>query len=1120
MHYCPEIAVLQSALLLTNKKILVKGKAKTSKNDVRQCVSILYGAIQEICRGLEEDRDPQEEEAWSSQLFSILLYKVIVTQYRDAIPGEDEETKPGKLVDKMEALCSILPPVNHTLFMEMVKRCRWFQLYFDSLIWIQEQVARSLLHDTVSHICDDEIDSNDIVWGKLITDYFVGALITFPRTACIHKYKDEIKRSDSLKVDPVNMSTQSKGSNEMKMSSANGEICIEERSYVTSNPESYVNGVLTLTEIGHALKQIMMMDTQKVRNSEKEPGQKFTELDKQKIFSELCQLLLLSICFGSRSPTKFNQISDWMKSNVFGIDMKDGGQVQSLPSQAMGKYSCAAIQGREIGLNAALKDAPDSEFPWKCWVDKIRDILSSETFQNQVTGAEKNQLSQSTLSFCNFVPLVARGVNSGKTRTTFVSLGCCPTTFLRMIVQVLKDMAECSFGQNVIPATDECLAFTKDLDFIVGNLSEVLNVSNPDVDREVGFAKDWSLSAILWRIDNRQAGYTDGLLRLMTTFDADLWSNYSLLQTVRNNMAILLTPDVVVKFYELVARIADAMYPESLMQLKQLVLTGFSDLPLAVQDDHIAIVYSTYQHWPHHHGSQLDGIITATLNKLTMESTENEKVMTELCQLALQDVEAVIKGIVGRASSSAQQAEIGVKVLGRMSSVAAGRTEGCNLCGQLHQFLLSNQLSAKERRVILYFIQMTAMPQKSSDCEDIMRTTSLLNATEFIQTTTLSSLNVLSLSNQGHPMNALFALEIIIGIFEAMKHHEALLTNLVKSLATDSAPWLLCVAELWQYCVILWESDEDVGVRLKLKENLVQFHDLLKSVSASCELCTYGPETVWLHDHLEQMDWSVQLHMAEIISPTAYRQECELEDFCLALINNSGDSIYLNLLRAAAASEVMMQTVLHIVTQSDTSLSLVYEEMVVTLAQVLPHCVFEEWKRVIRLIQGLLDGRQLIIQNRIKDGWEKLDGKSEAVRQPLNLSRVLHNVITVLQFTTMATNMAALLHCTKCYVTVLKECVLVSKIALAASDHLFLLTKVFGHVCHATYWMPLETRDPLDVLLLDIVCSLELVNQELDMNVEGTTFTDSLKCIAQCSLSIQNPDTKCMIEKKITELLG
>ncbi|XP_069120227.1 uncharacterized protein [Argopecten irradians] len=1106
MNYCQEIAVLQSALLLTNKQIKVK--KKKSKSDIRPCVAVLYGAVEEICLGLEKDRELEEQETWGQQLFSILLYKVISTHYNDMVPGDDVGIKPGNHVDKMEALCAVLPPVNNKVFLEVIKRCGWYQLFFNSLILVQERVASSLLCDIVSHICEDEIDNNDLTWGKLIINYFVGNLITTTKTTGRPSNKDEANQSGSLKTKPIDISSQAASS---QSTSANGQESSNDNVRdICSTGESDVCGGMTLTYMCSILK--MITHCQNTAKSYTTNSENLPELDnKNETLCGLCQFLLLGVCFCPKSPVRFDQISDWMKSNVFGCDVHDHSQ--NFTAQSFGRYSCTTMLERDIGLDSELMNTSSEVFPWKCWIENIRNILNSETIQNITADIDNMKPLESTVSFCNFVPLVPKGVNSGKMMFQFLSLGCSISKVLTMAAQVLQGVQEFN-RQNIDTDQEETLTFSKDLEIIVESLYSILKVSQPDVDSHViSFTSDWSLSAILWRIENQQPGYKDGFSRLLTTFHTEVWSNLSLMKTIQDNINVLLTTEVMPKFYDLVAKLFDDMDPDLVCQLKQLALAGFSCLPWTVQDHHIALVYSSYRHWPRHHGGQLDGIITTTLNKLTMEVTENEKVISELCQLALQDVETVIKGIVGRAASSAQQANISIKVLMRMASVASGRTDGCSLCDVLHQYLESSQLSAKECCNILYFIQLSV--QKSSDCGDTQRATPLLKITRFIQNTALPYLSVSCIFRE-ETLNTVFALEIILCILEALKHHKALLVSVLESLATDSASWLLCVAELWQCCVILWESDLDTGVKLKLKENLVKFSTLLKSTNASCELCNYDPQSSdWLYGHLEQLDWSVQLRMAEVVSPKMYLQESELEKLCLILSSKSGD--YQDLFRIAAVSDMMMETVAKLITKHESNL--LYEEVVVCFAQMLPHFVYKEWKRVTLLTLRILDVGYLVPQHHDFNQGD-MGTQTRGLVLLLNMSQLMHDIMLVLQFTTLVTVKAGLLHCTKCYVGVIKECVLAGGADLTMLEQSILLTEVFNHICHATQWMPLETLDPADVLLLDVVCSLEQLKNDLDMNMFGKTFTDKLKCLTQSSASVKNPDTKNMLEKKITVILN
>lgn len=89
-------------------------------------------------------------------------------------------------------------------------------------------------------------------------------------------------------------------------------------------------------------------------------------------------------------------------------------------------------------------------------------------------------------------------------------------------------------------------------------------------------------------------------------------------------------------------------------------------------------------------------------------------------------------------------------------------------------------------------------------------------------------------------MDAMLSLEIIINILESLKCRRISLAGVMKSLATDSSSWLLGVAELWQYCMVLWDS-EDI-TKGRVKEHLIQFSSLLVSLGGSCDFsvnCKY-----------------------------------------------------------------------------------------------------------------------------------------------------------------------------------------------------------------------------------------------------------------------------------------
>ena len=48
-------------------------------------MKIIKTAVEEVCRGLEQDRDETESEAWSQKLHLMCLYSVIENSYRAPI---------------------------------------------------------------------------------------------------------------------------------------------------------------------------------------------------------------------------------------------------------------------------------------------------------------------------------------------------------------------------------------------------------------------------------------------------------------------------------------------------------------------------------------------------------------------------------------------------------------------------------------------------------------------------------------------------------------------------------------------------------------------------------------------------------------------------------------------------------------------------------------------------------------------------------------------------------------------------------------------------------------------------------------------------------------------------
>ena len=77
----------------------------------------------------------------------------------------------------------------------------------------------------------------------------------------------------------------------------------------------------------------------------------------------------------------------------------------------------------------------------------------------------------------------------------------------------------------------------------------------------------------------------------------------------------------------------------------------------------------------------------------------------------------------------------------------------------------------------------------------------------------------------------------------------------------------------------------------------------------------------------------------------------------------------------------------------------------------------------------------------------------------------------------------------------------------------YILSEVFCHVVNAIWWMDESDSEPCSVILLDIVCSLEVIE------IEDTLKQALIDSIEDNVCLIKSIDTSAMIEKKLQVIL-
>lgn len=77
----------------------------------------------------------------------------------------------------------------------------------------------------------------------------------------------------------------------------------------------------------------------------------------------------------------------------------------------------------------------------------------------------------------------------------------------------------------------------------------------------------------------------------------------------------------------------------------------------------------------------------------------------------------------------------------------------------------------------------------------------------------------------------------------------------------------------------------------------------------------------------------------------------------------------------------------------------------------------------------------------------------------------------------------------------------------------YILSEVFNHVVSAIWWMDESDSEPCNVILLDIVCSLEVIE------IEDTLKQVLIYSIEDNVCLIKSTDTSAMIGKKLQKIL-
>ncbi|XP_061164234.1 uncharacterized protein LOC133173265 [Saccostrea echinata] len=590
---------------------------------------------------------------------------------------------------------------------------------------------------------------------------------------------------------------------------------------------------------------------------------------------------------------------------------------------------------------------------------------------------------------------------------------------------------------------------------------------------------DISITAAVWRVQERQPRFQDFLLRFVTSPIASLWSCDKLLSVLQLKLDLLAEKELMLYLYKLVWKLNDKLAETQLEKLTKLVMDSFSQLDLPSRGQHIVHVYTTYKEWP-----KPQPVTHVSLNQILNKFTSamEEKVLVEIHQAVLQNADLTVSQLLERAVGGTHQADIVYSILQTLQELCLSREDSDRsvLCCRLDAFLTSHSLTQKEQDTMIKFLQNLIKQGKEA----------VLDPEEFYFSVVVPHLS--SHRRQDSELTVKLALDlgkiVLVEILEQGKSNIDLTLSLVSA------------AEILENCRALWYNTDNVNI----KPRVVDFLNLLRQFKEKQTFCVD-----WIVQTTMDYDCTVRLATLHVcLTDEEFHSVCDT--LCKHLLHPDQELDYRNFLRLVAEHEVLSQMIggyLH------DRWILNYPTLLLTLLQVTPHLISEECIRLYKFLRGMVRSGHLCVSVKMS-GILPLLNLTE-ISELLPLSQLLCDVLRLLSQTHSQLPPPAVEHCIRSAMAVYKNVVL-SETTTSPRCCMFLLNHVFSHITMAIGHFPPEMLDSVNILLLDIVCQVEDLCGKVAID---TMCRDQLTGLQKTSCAIPDTETRDMVQKKLCSVL-
>lgn len=593
----------------------------------------------------------------------------------------------------------------------------------------------------------------------------------------------------------------------------------------------------------------------------------------------------------------------------------------------------------------------------------------------------------------------------------------------------------------------------------------------------------------LQRVNNRLEGYKECFDWLLSTEEFHGDSDW--LECMRNHAVEISEAQHALKMIDIIYMqrqslcadntCSDVVYKE----LKEILLTLHSNLPHPSQEQIIEYAFLMSSSLP---SPENDSIFfhpwfmaEETVNfQLELVLTFNKVIDCDIAidgQLKSSTKDLTKAALISVPLTLNKAVQEGVKSIPHTKAICSVLQKLPNLCQLqynksssrtlLCQALLATTVNVSSRQQESNLLNMVAVMLTANS-------TQLLDVQEFIQAVVLPFLNN---SNMDDNIPAALALKLLNTAMEPVSVSVDLLF-----LKKYSLTIILCLCELLNDCNAFWES-------MAPEHSLIEMEELkelvLKALDIEIKIClevikinpSFARALEWLLKRMKDgFDWTIPLYLEELFITVSTMYKLSIPPCLLMVCWEPGDKWTVDK-DLPYGPEDVFTVLFEYCRVSDSALECVLERfvsnklpgdpedirirVVTSLLQILPHCTWKEWNRILAVCQFLLKRRVFPVCS--SNGVSCLEAEDDD-QNVCELSSLLLDMMEALRSPSCSSwaTPHVWLYVIKHYITAIKE-------AVNENTNAMVTASVFGHLCHVMTFAPVACLDQLFVLSLNLV---------------------------------------------------